>query len=88
MVVSPLINDSDPDNQSLRLLNWGSVTPKLGTLTAVNGSTGSFMYTPKTEAEGTDTFNYVVSDGSATASGLVTVNIGKGREGGGALRYL
>jgi len=65
-----LANDSDPDGDPL------SVVP---VTTATNGTlslqpNGSFSYSPRTSAAGTDRITYYVTDGKA-ASGVATVSI-------------
>lgn len=66
-----LANDSDADLDPLTAALAGKV--KNGTVTL--NPDGSFTYTPKASFIGTDTFRYVVSDGTATARGKVTVTV-------------
>jgi subtilisin family serine protease len=71
--VNVLANDSDPDGDPLTVT---SLTP-----TAANGSVtctaaGLCTYTPDPNFNGTDSFNYTVSDGQGgTASANVTVTV-------------
>ena len=65
-----LANDSDLDGNSLTR-PWSS-GPAHGTLTL--NADGSFLYTPNANFNGTDSFTYTASDGSA-ASDVATVTI-------------
>ncbi|GIV57476.1 MAG: hypothetical protein KatS3mg109_2041 [Pirellulaceae bacterium] len=71
VIIDVLANDSDPDGD---VLSIASVTdPPHGTATN-NGST--VTYTPELNFNGTDTFDYTVSDGNGgTATATVTVTI-------------
>lgn len=64
-----LANDSDADGNPLTA-TLGS-PPANGTVTLA--SNGDFTYTPALNWSGTDTFSYVASDGTASASATVTV---------------
>ena len=75
VVLDPLVNDVDPDNNTLTVVGW-PLPPKLGTIWSI-GSTNSFWYIPKVSTTGTDTFSYSVSDGAANVTGVVTVTIRK-----------
>ena len=63
-------NDSDVDNPALTAVFVSG--PSNGTLTL--NADGSFSYTPNANFNGTDTFTYRVSDGTAE-SGAVTVTL-------------
>ena len=65
-----LDNDSDVDNDPL---NVSAVTN--GTLGTVTNNNGSVTYSPNAGATGPDSFGYTVSDGNATDTANVTVNI-------------
>ncbi|MBW4648779.1 MAG: DUF4347 domain-containing protein [Kastovskya adunca ATA6-11-RM4] len=67
-----LTNDTDPENAAL---NASLVTaPSNGILTF--NSNGSFIYTPKSDFVGIDTFTYQASDGTAnSAPATVTLNV-------------
>ncbi len=75
---SPMINDSDPDSDTL------TITSPTGTSmgTAVTGgsvvrSGQHLIYTPPTGYSGVDTFPYTISDGHGnTATATETMNIG------------
>ncbi|MFB2892382.1 beta strand repeat-containing protein [Aerosakkonemataceae cyanobacterium BLCC-F50] len=65
-------NDTDPDGDTITVT--GSTSPSNGTL--VNLSKGIFSYTPALNFNGTDSFNYTISDGkggTATATVGITV---------------
>ncbi|HVF75256.1 MAG TPA: Ig-like domain-containing protein [Acidimicrobiales bacterium] len=66
-----LANDTDADGQALTAGNASD--PANGTVTL--NPDGSFTYAPGTFFTGTDTFTYDVSDGTATDSGTVTINV-------------
>ena len=70
---SGAVSCSDPDNDNL---TYSLVSqPTRGTLT-LNPSTGSYTYTPVTDAVGPDSFVYNASDGVHTAKDqTVTINI-------------
>jgi alpha-tubulin suppressor-like RCC1 family protein len=70
--VAVLANDSDPDGDPLSLT--GALgTPKHGTVAVVSGKV---RYTPAADYCGPDSFTYVVSDGTLTATGQVTMTVG------------
>jgi len=70
-LIGVLANDSDPDTSDVLTAVLGSGTAH-GTLTL--DASGSFLYAPATNYNGTDSFTYRASDGRAE-SGLVTVSI-------------
>jgi hypothetical protein len=67
-----------PPNESSQTLTLVGVAPitganaTLGTVALVNGS---IVYTPPANFQGVDRFNYTVSDGELTATGVVTVSV-------------
>ena len=67
-----LDNDSDPDGDSLELVEISP--PANGTAFIINTS-GEIEYTPETWFRGTDTFTYIVSDGQEEATGIVNVSV-------------
>ncbi len=70
--IDVLANDSDIDGDGLVVTTVGGA--KLGEVTiAEDGS--SLTYTPKADANGTDTFTYTVSDGTARATATVSVTV-------------
>ena len=72
VVISPLDNDSDPDGDSLSLIsytqgNYGSVT---------NNGDGTLTYQPEADFNGTDTFEYTISDGgTGRATGSIEITV-------------
>jgi len=46
-----------------------------GTATVLDAQTGRYSYTPAANANGTDQFSFQVSDGTSTASGVISVTI-------------
>lgn len=64
-------NDSDADGDTLSVTS--STKPSGGAVT-VNAD-GSFTYTPAAGFIGTDSFDYVVSDGNLTAAATVTITV-------------
>ncbi|MFP4598376.1 MAG: Ig-like domain-containing protein [Persicimonas sp.] len=72
VTVNVLANDSDPDGDSLSVLS--TTTSTQGGSTAIE-SDGAVTYTPPADYVGTDTFDYTISDGTATAAATVAVTI-------------
>jgi VCBS repeat-containing protein len=82
-------NDTDPDTGQTTTLTVtavgaGTATPTGGVGTAITGSAGgrltvaadgTYTYTPPATGSGSETFTYVVSDGTLTATQTVTVNL-------------
>ncbi len=71
LLIRPLINDSDPEGDTLSILELGD--PIVGVLAVI--TPGSVRYTPPANWHGTTSFTYVVSDGVKTATGTVTVTV-------------
>ena len=66
-------NDTDAEGDPLSVT---SVTaPNTGTAVITSGSTTTVTYTPGANFNGTDTFDYTLSDGTNTATGMVTVSV-------------
>ncbi len=59
VIISPLVNDNDPDGDALSLFSF--TQPEYGIVTS-NGD-GTVTYTPNSDFNGTDNFSYTVSDG-------------------------
>ncbi|HHS83538.1 MAG TPA: tandem-95 repeat protein, partial [Gammaproteobacteria bacterium] len=71
-----LVNDSDPDGDSLSISGADSQSAEGGTV--VNNGDGTFTYTPPAGFSGADSFTYTVSDGNgAEAQGTVSVTVTK-----------
>jgi hypothetical protein len=64
VTIAVLSNDSDPDGDKLSVV--GLTQPTSGTV--VLNADGTIKYTPKASFNGTDTFTYNASDGSAQSS--------------------
>ena len=72
VTISVLGNDSDPNGNTLTLVEVSAPTHG----TAVAADTGEVVYTPEPDFHGTDSFTYVVGDGSRlTARAAVTVTV-------------
>ena len=72
VTISVLGNDSDPDRDTLTVVEVSAPTHG----TAVVADTGEVVYTPEPDFHGTDSFTYVVGDGSRlTARAAVTVTV-------------
>jgi subtilisin-like proprotein convertase family protein len=67
-----LDNDSDPDGDILAIVG---VHDGSGGTVQLNGN-GTITFTPAEDFVGTGDFEYIISDGLATAVGHVTVNVG------------
>lgn len=70
VTVDVLANDGDPDGDPLGIIS--ATTPTDGTTSVANGQ---ITYTPNADFNGTDSFDYTISDGSLTASATVTVTV-------------
>jgi ELWxxDGT repeat protein len=72
VTISVLANDTDADRDPLSLVSF--TTPSHGTVTT--GTSGSLVYTPGANYNGTDTFSYTITDGHGrigSASVAVTI---------------
>lgn len=70
--IDVLENDSDPDGFPLTVSSFSK--PRLGILKKVRN--GGFLYTPKPNANGADSFSYVISNGHGGVSiGIVRIEI-------------
>jgi hypothetical protein len=68
-------NDSDADADGLSVVNPATFTAGGIGGTVVLRANGSLDYTPPADANGTATFDYVVSDGTDTASASATIQV-------------
>lgn len=68
---------SDPDTNPLAMLTFspGPNTATKGVMTITNSSTGAFTYTPFADVNGTDTFDFLVTDETTRVSGYHTVTV-------------
>ncbi len=79
--VNVLVNDSDPDGDTLLLASFDSTSSNGGTIARDdNGTPGDtsddiLVYTPSLNFNGVDTFNYTVSDGTQSDTGSATVTV-------------
>jgi hypothetical protein len=71
-VISVLNNDSDADRSPLPIAVQSITGAQNGTVALINNQV---RYTPKSGFSGMDSFQYTLSDGSATATGTVTVTV-------------
>ncbi|GLY08035.1 Ig-like domain-containing protein [Actinoplanes sp. NBRC 101535] len=69
--IDVLANDTDANGDTLSISAVG--TPNHGTASISNGK---ILYTPPSGYSGAATFTYTITDGTNTATGTVTVNIG------------
>ncbi len=72
VTIDVLANDTDVDGDGLTVTTVGGA--RLGTV-AIAEDGSSLTYTPKADANGTDTFTYTVSDGTLRATSTVTVTV-------------
>ena len=70
VAINPLINDTDPDDDPLTIIEWTQ-----GAHGAVTLADGALLYTPAADFNGADSFGYTVSDGELTASATVSVTV-------------
>ena len=68
--ISPLANDTDPENDSLTITAY--TQPASGSITQ---SETKLTYSPNTDFTGTDTFDYTISDGESTDTATVTITV-------------
>ncbi len=73
VTIAVLANDTDPNNDTLSLGTFDTLSGNGGTIALSNGN--QLLYTPAAGFTGTDTLNYTVSDGTDTAAGAVTVTV-------------
>jgi hypothetical protein len=72
IVVDVTANDADEDGDSLRVTTVSA--PAHGTVAVLDGAhAGKLSYTPAPNFSGTDTFRYTVTDGTGSATAVVTV---------------
>ena len=66
-------NDTDADGDTLSVT--AVTTPSNGTAAITSGSATTVTYTPNANFNGTDTFEYTVTDGADTDTGTVNVTV-------------
>ncbi len=70
---SLLANDTDEDGTLPTLTDIDSVSLEDGTITDLGS--GNYRYTPPDNFSGSDSFTYTISDGEATDSAMVTIDV-------------
>ena len=73
IVIDVLANDTDADTDATLAVSAVGI-PVTGTA-AINSDATAITYTPDFNFIGTESFSYTVSDGTATATGMVTVTV-------------
>ncbi|MEJ2453205.1 MAG: Ig-like domain-containing protein [Candidatus Thiodiazotropha sp.] len=75
--IDVLANDTDADaGATLTIASHDATSANGGTIGCATGvAGGTCTYTPATDFTGTDTFGYVVTDGTDSANGTVTVTV-------------
>lgn len=68
-----LSNDSEPDNADTVILTGFDASTTLGSVTDLFD--GTFNYSPPLDYNGTDTFEYFVTDGALDDTATVTINV-------------
>ena len=71
--INVVANDTDPDAGTTLSVTAVSTAPTSGPAEIKSGSTTTVIYIPDTGFSGEDSFDYTVSDGTATATGTVKV---------------
>ncbi|MGB7344278.1 MAG: tandem-95 repeat protein [Pirellulaceae bacterium] len=72
-VLQVLANDTTEANETLQIIS--TTAPSGGGSVTIAAGGQSVLFTPGSDFAGTDTFSYVVSDGSLTSTGQVTVTV-------------
>jgi hypothetical protein len=74
VTINVISNDVDPDLDSPVVVSGAHTEPANGTV--VDNANGTFTYTPDTGFEGTDTFQYQITDGNQGYDiGIVTIHV-------------
>ena len=71
--INVVANDTDPDAGAKLMVTLVSTATTSGTAVIKSGSATTVIYTPNADFNGTDTFEYTLSDGSLTDTGTVKV---------------
>jgi hypothetical protein len=72
VTISPLVNDSDPDNDPLTLATVTVATPNSGSAVS---SGNDVVVTPSASFAGSMVIDYTVTDGTQTAGSTITVSV-------------
>ena len=75
--INVVANDTDPDAGTTLRVTAVSRAPASGTAVITSGTATTVTYTPNAGFRGEDSFDYTVSDGTATATGTVKVLVYK-----------
>ncbi len=74
VAINPLGNDTDPDDDTLKIVSTG---PSANGGTVSINANGTVNYTPSSGFTGIDTFTYTIGDGNGgTDTAIVTVEVG------------
>jgi len=73
LTYDPVANDTDPTGEALSLSSFTPFSLEGGAVVAATGD--AVTYTPAANFNGTDTFNYQVTDGINVVTGLVTITV-------------
>ncbi len=75
-----LTNDSDPEGDALSVANAGTFSTAGGGSVTI-AANGNFTYTPAADFNGADSFEYLLSDGTDTVTGSVTLDLAAVNDG-------
>src|SRR6185295_9785590 len=71
ITINPLLNDSDPDNDTLAIVALSGPGGTISSLTSSN-----FVFTPTNATPASDVLNYTISDGfGGSNSATITINV-------------
>lgn len=74
-IINVLVNDTDPDSDSLAVTTCNTVAPTNGTV-VVSPTYASCLYTPDPGYVGADSFDYTITDGGGlTSSATVSITV-------------
>lgn len=69
------LNDSDPDGNPVNLLSVSQPSHGTAVIATTGPGAGTVTYQPSANFTGTDSFAYTISDGTLTATAVVTVTV-------------
>lgn len=84
VTIDVLANDSDPDSNAISIDSFDGTSIQGGSVslddngTTDNSNDDRLIYTPADGFSGSDSFNYTISDGTATATATVNIEVNKG----------
>ncbi|GMQ81588.1 MAG: hypothetical protein BMS9Abin05_1020 [Rhodothermia bacterium] len=74
MLIDVLANDTDPENDALDIASLSIVSPPdYGNILEIDQQSGQIVYDPYSDFNGTDSFEYIVSDVNGSVSDPATV---------------